>query len=135
MINQEELVICRRRGHTIRVIDQNWKHCKACGMWVREVTMTEEREEPPPEKDIAALVKLGRKYGGLVAKEGIDPAELAICRRRGHDRISDGEDWSLCRACGTWLREKRTIEEQEEKPPAEGGSNGQDRLKRELDNE
>lgn len=52
MIKPEELVICKRRGHTpglgVRV---GWTQCKWCGMWLREVHTTEEREEAPPEDE------------------------------------------------------------------------------------
>ncbi len=47
----------------------------------------------------------------------INRDELAICKRRGHDAGLLGEDWSLCKWCGTWLRELRTIEEREDEPP------------------
>jgi len=47
----------------------------------------------------------------------INPDELAICRRRGHDAGILGEGWSQCRWCGIWLREVRTIEEREDEPP------------------
>lgn len=49
----------------------------------------------------------------------INPEELAICKRRGHDvgRL-DNTLWQRCRHCGAWLREVRTIEEREDEPPA-----------------
>lgn len=49
----------------------------------------------------------------------IDPAELAICKRRGHDpgltALSDY--WNQCKWCGAWLRVVRTIEVREDEPP------------------
>lgn len=49
----------------------------------------------------------------------IDAAELAICKRRGHEAAGVGmtEGWSQCKWCKTWLREVRTIEEREDEPP------------------
>ena len=47
----------------------------------------------------------------------IDPGELAICRRRGHQARVTDQGWSQCGACGMWLREKRTVEEREDEPP------------------
>ncbi|MGA2590691.1 MAG: hypothetical protein ABSH32_12300 [Bryobacteraceae bacterium] len=49
----------------------------------------------------------------------IDPAELAICKRRGHDAglTVFSERWMQCKWCGTWLRVVRTIEEREDEPP------------------
>jgi hypothetical protein len=49
----------------------------------------------------------------------INPDELAICKRRGHEEgvalLSGG--WKQCKWCGMWLREVRTIEEREDEPP------------------
>lgn len=46
----------------------------------------------------------------------IDPAEAAICARRGHDGyLSKG--WQQCKWCKTWVREVRTREEREDEPP------------------
>ena len=51
----------------------------------------------------------------------IDRAELAICKRRGHDAQGVGmaAGWAQCKWCGIWLREVRTIEEREDEPPKE----------------
>ena len=51
MVNQEELAICRRRGHDVLhwSSDRLWHQCTACGMWVRE--KIEEREDEPPKKE------------------------------------------------------------------------------------
>ena len=41
----------------------------------------------------------------------INPEELAICKRRGHDAGSFlDHGWLQCKWCGLWLREVRTIE-------------------------
>jgi hypothetical protein len=47
----------------------------------------------------------------------VNPDELAICRRRGHDAPAFGGSWTKCKWCGTWLREIRKIEEREDDPP------------------
>ena len=54
-INQEELAICRRRGHVGRISDHGWNKCSFCGMWMREVRHIEEREDEPPEDEIDPL--------------------------------------------------------------------------------
>ena len=50
----------------------------------------------------------------------INPKELGICKRRGHQirlgALRLGE-WSQCSACGTWVREVTTMEERENSPP------------------
>ncbi len=50
----------------------------------------------------------------------INPDELAICKRRGHEvpgSMFDG--WSRCKWCGMWVRKVYTFttEEQEGEPP------------------
>jgi hypothetical protein len=48
----------------------------------------------------------------------IDHEELAICRRRGHNAdFSLQGGWVQCGFCGMWLREVRTKEESEDRPP------------------
>lgn len=48
----------------------------------------------------------------------INPEELAICKRRGHELAHTwGRRWKQCKWCGMWLREVRTIEEREDEPP------------------
>jgi hypothetical protein len=46
----------------------------------------------------------------------INPEELAICKRRGHDGGYD-KAWSQCKWCGMWLRTVKVIEEREDEPP------------------
>ncbi len=60
MINAEELAICKRRGHDFDgwSLSESWKQCKACGMWVRERRVIEEREDEPPEAELDPVVKL-----------------------------------------------------------------------------
>jgi hypothetical protein len=48
----------------------------------------------------------------------INPAELAICKRRGHEtRGLSSERWKQCKWCGMGLREVSAIEEREDEPP------------------
>lgn len=48
----------------------------------------------------------------------VNPDELAICRRRGHDfALTPAGQWTQCKWCGIWTREVRTIEEREDNPP------------------
>lgn len=117
MVNQDELAICRRRGHKINLICEEWRQCKACGMWVREVTKKEEQEAAPPYDERDKLVESLRELVHVKADEHrVNQEELAICRRRGHSTTPGTEGWTPCRACGMWLRETMTIEEREEKP-------------------
>lgn len=58
MINPQELEICKRRGHEIKGLSrERWKRCKWCGMWLREVTTIEEREDDPPKEEQDPLGK------------------------------------------------------------------------------
>jgi hypothetical protein len=52
MINRKELAICKRRGHA-GYPSEDWKQCRWCKTWVREIRKIEERESEPPEKDLA----------------------------------------------------------------------------------
>jgi hypothetical protein len=53
----------------------------------------------------------------------VNPNELAICKRRGHEAGMDlRHGWIQCRWCGVWVREVVTLEEREEIPP-EGEKN------------
>ena len=52
MINRKEFEICKRRGHEVGLSGE-WSQCRACGVWVREVTTMEEREDSPPKKKSA----------------------------------------------------------------------------------
>ncbi len=64
MINAEELMICKRRGHAVGgLVSQHWKQCQWCGTWVREVRTIQEREEDPPEEDLDPMIKLRRHTG------------------------------------------------------------------------
>jgi hypothetical protein len=71
MIDQEELAICRRRGHNLgdAGIAEGWKPCKSCGTWVREVRTIEERADDPPEAEIDPLTKVLRH-----ARQAVDMA-------------------------------------------------------------
>jgi hypothetical protein len=48
----------------------------------------------------------------------IDQKELAICRKRGHEWVSESS-WTPCKYCGMWLRKVCTIEERDTRPPEE----------------
>lgn len=70
------------------------------------LTLCKSRGESP-EKPFSGSDKLSR----------INPEELAICRRRGHDQKPRlGEGWIQCKLCGMWLR-AAFIEEREDEPP------------------
>lgn len=104
MINPDELAICRRRGHQYRfLLREGWAQCEACGAWIREIRTIEESEHEPQ-----GAFRLNPRV--------LDHEQLAVCRRRGHERPFRGE-WSQCRWCGLWLRERRQIEEREDEPP------------------
>jgi hypothetical protein len=62
VINADELAICKRRGHTTpgRLMDHGWMQCEACGMWLRDRVVREEREDDPPEEELDKLVIAGR---------------------------------------------------------------------------
>jgi hypothetical protein len=63
MINQDELAICKRRGHDVGLgLKLGWRHCKWCGAWLREVSTIEEREDTPPEDQQSALGAIERKH-------------------------------------------------------------------------
>jgi hypothetical protein len=47
----------------------------------------------------------------------INPEELAICKRRGHDPLGDREKWKRCKYCGMWTRTVSVREEREDEPP------------------
>lgn len=47
-IDQEELEICKRRGHVFKWFD-GWEQCSECKIWICETQKIEEREERPAE--------------------------------------------------------------------------------------
>jgi hypothetical protein len=121
VINQDELLICRRRGHFVSGIDEHWKKCKACGMWVRKVTTTEERSDTPHEQEFDPLFYAQRLVGQVRVEDyPVIPEERAICMRRGHDVLASQMGWAPCSHCGTWVRELESIEEREDKPDVRG---------------
>lgn len=67
MIDQDELAICRRRGHTTRISDQGWLQCDACGMWVRERRIVEEREDEPPGEELDPSLQSKRHLDAIKA--------------------------------------------------------------------
>src|ERR1700693_1906055 len=46
-----ELVICRRRGHSIW-IGKRWSNCSFCGVGLKENLKIEEREDEPPNDEM-----------------------------------------------------------------------------------
>jgi hypothetical protein len=50
-------------------------------------------------------------------EEPIDKEELEICKRRGHVVTFAKMGWEQCDECKIWVRENRTIEERDDKPP------------------
>lgn len=59
MVDQEELAICRRRGHhLVGIAADAWRQCKWCRIWVREVRKLEEREDDPPKEERDPLGRL-----------------------------------------------------------------------------
>ena len=46
----------------------------------------------------------------------VNPEELAICKRRGHEPLGLDPKWRRCTWCGIWLRTVSTIEEREDEP-------------------
>lgn len=61
MVNEKELEICKVRGHDRFGLGSYWQQCKWCGIWLREVRTTEEREDAPPEDEQDPLIALQRK--------------------------------------------------------------------------
>jgi hypothetical protein len=50
MIDPTEAAIRRKRGHDGHP-SKDWRRCKWCGTWFREVRTLEEREDAPPESE------------------------------------------------------------------------------------
>jgi hypothetical protein len=66
MINADELAVCRRRGHDgSPVYGGGWSQCGWCGIWRREVRTFEEREDEPPEDQMAPRVRTARQLARL----------------------------------------------------------------------
>lgn len=110
VVNQEELAICKRRGHEVRLLYSGcgWEQCSACGMWLREMRNLEESEDSGRERPKGF-------------PQRTDQNELAICKKRGHKFGLPYTPlrWECCSECGVWVREVRTIEEREDAPPKE----------------
>lgn len=71
MINQDELAICRRRGHAARFVrDDGWIQCEACKMWLREKRTIEEREDEPPEDELDPSVRSARQLAEIRRRLG-----------------------------------------------------------------
>ncbi len=65
MIDQNELMICWRRGHNARISHLGWSQCSACGTWLRETRTVEEREDEPPEDELAPEVQSQRALDAM----------------------------------------------------------------------
>jgi hypothetical protein len=119
MINQEELAICRQRGHPhlSATLREGWRQCEKCGLWLRKRQILEEREDQPPDEELDVMLRLGRKLGNVAVLPKIDREELAICRRREHEVwCGPSQDWLQCRKCGMWVRIRTELDEREEEP-------------------
>jgi hypothetical protein len=87
---------------------------------VREVRTIEERHDYPPESEIDPEFGLQLRLGVDKVRrdeEPIDQEELEICKHRGHVMAFGHNGWGQCRECMIWVRENRSIEEREDKPP------------------
>jgi len=68
-MNRTELAICKRRGHDSMALEKNWRRCKWCGMWLREVRTIEEREDDPPENQRSVFEALSGPSDKKAAKK------------------------------------------------------------------
>ena len=70
MINRKELAICRRRGHEHgALLGKDWRRCRWCGIWLREVTTIEERRDEPPKDEQSPFQDLDQRLGNLAKKK------------------------------------------------------------------
>jgi hypothetical protein len=77
MVNQEELAICRRRGHVLGVVPrpgEGYEQCEKCGTWIRDVLTREEREDEPPEAEWTSGRRLDKRIAEL--KEQVERIEV-----------------------------------------------------------
>ncbi|HUQ93113.1 MAG TPA: hypothetical protein VM120_15635 [Bryobacteraceae bacterium] len=113
MIHEEELAVCRRRGHEAgAVFAEWWVRCKPCGTWLRKVNTLQQRDETPPQSELESESEEDRSI------RPVDAVEAAVCKRRGsHEAWTTRRGWHQCEFCGTWLRNVSTIEERAEDPP------------------
>jgi hypothetical protein len=143
MVDQEELAICKRRGHdVVHLIEGKWSQCESCGTWVRRIWVIEECEGEPPEKEMHHAVVVPRlleRASGQEKRRGtewVDHEELAICKRRGHNLggLDVADLWRRCESCRMWVRMVlRTIEERDDDPETQAGrqlAGMEERLKR-----
>jgi len=68
-INEEELEICRQRGH-VDVSPGGWSQCSECKMWLWEKRTLEEREDEPTEGEMDPLFQVSRKVQALGTPSG-----------------------------------------------------------------
>jgi len=61
MIDQEAHAICKQGSHDSDLISQTfWSQCRRCGVWLKAVRTTQEREGDPPEAEQNRLESLER---------------------------------------------------------------------------
>jgi hypothetical protein len=76
VINRKEVAICKRRGHKVSLWDGRWSQCQYCGLWLREVKTIEEREDEPPEAELASEIISGRLLAGITKR--LDESEKRV---------------------------------------------------------
>jgi hypothetical protein len=59
MVDQNELAICKRRGHA-GLRHDGWVQCAWCGSWIREIRKIEESDVEPPAEEVNPDVKTVR---------------------------------------------------------------------------
>ena len=69
MVNQNELAICRRRGHHLTFLGDRWIQCKWCGMWLRQRKVLDEQEDAPPQSEINLLAKFMKEEDKVEASD------------------------------------------------------------------
>jgi hypothetical protein len=61
-ISRDEVAVCRRRGHDTKAIgfmaDGRWGQCRWCGLWLRQITTVEEREDAPPQEEQNPMARM-----------------------------------------------------------------------------
>ena len=84
MVDQNELEICKRRGHAGLRTD-GWAQCTWCGSWIREVRTVEVRDDEPPEAELHPGVKTVR----LLDRVKLDMESVNLTPPRSRERPID----------------------------------------------
>ena len=131
MVNEEEFVICHRRGHSAVGEVGTWTNCTFCGFWIREVAKPEERSDKPPDEEINREAVTRMAHSSANAWAAVSVEEYANCKRRGHETEAGSlrTGWNQCKFCGTWLREVKTRERRTDAPPEQEMSVGEQLLR------